>query len=81
MTGSSPAPTAARPEPRAKRKRSFPWSDVATTAAAFLLAFIVGALLMIFSDTEVRSKFAYFFARPLMRSAPHGKRSAARTAP
>ncbi len=29
-----------------------------------MLAFIVGALLMIFSDTEVRSKFAYFFARP-----------------
>ncbi len=64
MTGSSPAPPAARPEPQATRKRSFPWSDVATTAAAFLLAFIVGALLMIFSDTEVRSKFAYFFAQP-----------------
>ncbi|HYP45984.1 MAG TPA: ABC transporter permease [Propionibacteriaceae bacterium] len=31
---------------------------------AFVLAFVVGALLMIVSDTEVRSKFAYFFARP-----------------
>ena len=29
-----------------------------------MLAFLVGALLMIFSDTEVRSKFGYFFARP-----------------
>ena len=29
-----------------------------------MLAFIVGALLMIISDSEVRSKFAYFFARP-----------------
>ena len=71
MTGSSPAPATAppdpptaRPEPRAARKRSFPWSEVATTAAAFLLAFIVGALLMIFSDTEVRSKFSL-----LLRSA------------
>ena len=34
------------------------------TIASIVLAFIVGALLMIFSDTEVRSKFAYFFARP-----------------
>jgi simple sugar transport system permease protein len=37
---------------------------VVTTLAAFVLAFVVGALLMIFSDTEVRSRFAYFFARP-----------------
>jgi simple sugar transport system permease protein len=37
---------------------------VITTVAAFVLALVVGALLMIFSDTEVRSKFAYFFARP-----------------
>ena len=48
----------------AKPRRRFPWSDVVTTVAAFVLAFVVGALLMIFSDTEVRSKFTYFFARP-----------------
>ena len=48
----------------AKPRRRFPWSDVVTTLAAFVLAFLVGALLMIFSDTEVRSKFTYFFARP-----------------
>jgi ABC-type uncharacterized transport system permease subunit len=47
-----------------KPRREFPWTDVVTTLAAFVLAFIVGALLMIFSDTGVRSKFAYFFARP-----------------
>ncbi len=35
-----------------------------TTAAAIVLAFLVGAVLMIVSDTEVRSRFAYFFARP-----------------
>jgi ABC-type uncharacterized transport system permease subunit len=45
-------------------RRSFPWTDVITTVAAFVLALVVGALLMIFSDTEVRSKFSYFFARP-----------------
>ena len=44
--------------------RRFPWSDVITTVAAFVLAFLVGAVLMIVSDTDVRSKFAYFFARP-----------------
>ena len=51
------------PEPR-KRWIAIPWSDVLITIASIVLAFIVGALLMIISDTEVRSKFTYFFARP-----------------
>ena len=38
--------------------------DIATTVAAFVLAFLVGAILMIVSDTEVRTTFTYFFARP-----------------
>jgi len=42
------------PEPR-KRRVVIPWSDVLITIASIVLAFIVGALLMIFSDTEVRS--------------------------
>jgi ABC-type uncharacterized transport system permease subunit len=50
--------------PARRPRRRFPWSDVVTTLAAFVLAFVVGALLMIFSDTAVRSTFAYFFARP-----------------
>src|SRR4249920_2672788 len=50
------------PEPR--KRLVIPWSDVLITIASIVLAFIVGALLMIISDTEVRSKFAYFFARP-----------------
>jgi simple sugar transport system permease protein len=37
---------------------------VVTTVAAIVLAFVVGALLMIFSDTAVRSTFSYFFAQP-----------------
>ncbi|HEY0238605.1 MAG TPA: ABC transporter permease [Friedmanniella sp.] len=49
---------------RPKHARRFPWTDVITTVAAFVLAFLVGAILMIVSDTEVRSKFTYFFARP-----------------
>ena len=57
--GGPAAPTASR-----RPARRFPWTDVVTTAAAFVLAFLVGAVLMIVSDTEVRSTFAYFFARP-----------------
>ena len=57
-----PASTRSASKPRQRRK--FPWSDVVTTLAAIALAFFVGALLMIFSDTEVRSTFSYFFARP-----------------
>ena len=73
-TGPAPAEPApggpARPTDRASRR--FPWTDVVTTVAAFVLAFLVGAVLMIVSDTDVRTKFTYFFARPsdaLMASA------------
>ena len=52
-----------RPAPSARR-RAFPWVDVLTTVAAIVLAFLVGALLMIVSDTEVRDTYSYFFARP-----------------
>src|SRR4026207_1622030 len=49
---------------RPRRRIEIPWSDILITIASIVLAFLVGALLMIVSDTEVRSKFAYFFARP-----------------
>jgi general nucleoside transport system permease protein len=52
-TSTSPGPT-----------RRFPWVDVITTFAAIVLAFIVGAILMIVSDSAVRNTFSYFFARP-----------------
>jgi simple sugar transport system permease protein len=45
-------------------RRSLPWTEIATTAAAFVLAFAVGAVLMVVSDTEVRRTYSYFFARP-----------------
>jgi ABC-type uncharacterized transport system permease subunit len=63
-TATAPAPTAPRPAQQARSTRRFPWTDVITTVAAFVLAFLVGAILMIVSDTDVRSKFTYFFARP-----------------
>ncbi len=45
-------------------RRRIPWTEVVTTLAAFVLAFLVGAVLMVVSDTEVRRTFSYFFARP-----------------
>jgi simple sugar transport system permease protein len=68
-TGTAPPPaagTSAPPGPPVPERtvRRFPWTEVVTTAAAFVLAFLVGAVLMIVSDTRVRSTFAYFFARP-----------------
>jgi ABC-type uncharacterized transport system permease subunit len=65
-TGPAPAPAPAPPAGPAGRPLAsrVPWTEVVTTLAAFVLAFLVGAVLMIVSDTEVRSTFAYFFARP-----------------
>ena len=45
-------------------RRRLPWTEVVTTLAAFALAFLVGAVLMVVSDTSVRRTFSYFFARP-----------------
>jgi ABC-type uncharacterized transport system permease subunit len=65
-----PTPTQAPPPggPPAPGRRTLieqaPWTEVVTTLAAFVLAFLVGAVLMIVSDTQVRSTYAYFFARP-----------------
>ncbi|WP_446721300.1 ABC transporter permease [Luteococcus sp. H101] len=41
-----------------------PWSELATTLAAFVLAFLIGAILMIVADPEVSKKWTYLFARP-----------------
>ncbi|MGA4509029.1 ABC transporter permease [Propionibacteriaceae bacterium G1746] len=46
------------------KKRRIPWSDVWVTLAAFVLAFIVGAILMVVSDPDILDKYKYFFARP-----------------
>lgn len=50
-----------RPKPFLRR---LPWAQIGTTVVAFALALIVGAILMIVSDTDVRNTFTYLFARP-----------------
>lgn len=45
-------------------KRSLPWNDVLVTIGAFVLALLVGAMLMIVADPGVAGKFSYFFSRP-----------------
>ena len=70
--GSERGRRAAGHQPAKAKRRSFPWSDLVTTLAAFVLAFFVGALLMIFSDSEVRQTFTYFFARPGRRAGRVG---------
>lgn len=50
--------------PEKSRKAQIPWGEVATTVAAFVLAFLIGAILMVVADPEVSGKWAYFFARP-----------------
>ncbi|MGL5406546.1 MAG: ABC transporter permease [Propionibacteriaceae bacterium] len=45
-------------------KKSLPWRDIAITAAAFVLAFVIGGILMVISDPEIVNKWAYFFDRP-----------------
>ena len=64
-TTSQPEPVEGPSAPRSSApSRQFPWVDVVTTIAAIVLAFLVGAVLMIVSDSEVRNTFSYFFARP-----------------
>lgn len=62
-TASPTKPASSAPKPKAARF-TIPWHEVWVTIAAFVLALIVGALLMVFSDSEVRGKWAYLFARP-----------------
>ncbi|MGO4955968.1 ABC transporter permease [Luteococcus sp. Sow4_B9] len=56
---STPAPAA-----HESRRLSIPWGEVVTMLAAFFLAFLIGAILMVAADPEVSGKWAYFFDRP-----------------
>ena len=58
-TTTEQVPTAA-PAPR----RGWSWMPIAVTAASFVLAFIVGAIVMVLADPDVVSKYSYFFSRP-----------------
>ncbi|WP_203566912.1 ABC transporter permease [Aestuariimicrobium ganziense] len=48
----------------AGRRIRLPWSDVVVTLFAFILAFLLGAVLMVVSDPEIAPKWSYFFSRP-----------------
>lgn len=59
-----PATSEPRPHvPRLLRRRTWV-RDGIITLAAFILAFLVGAILMVISDPGIMDKFAYFFAQP-----------------
>lgn len=42
------------------------WRDIATTAAAIVLALLVGAILMIMSDPDVAKQWNYLFSAPAL---------------
>lgn len=64
MTEESAAEKVVTPAP-ATAGRSQWGSLVATTLAALVLAFVVGAVVMVLADQDVMAKYAYFASRPL----------------
>ena len=64
-----------------RRTRAVPWRTFAVTFAAFVLALIVGAILMVVSDPDVIGLYAYLFTAPgLPLAASWAKVSSAYTA-
>lgn len=47
-----------------RRHRSFPWNELWVTVAAFVLAFIVSAIVMVAADPEINREWSYLFSRP-----------------
>lgn len=47
-----------------KARRGFPWNDVWVTVAAFVLAFLVSAIVMVVSDPDISKEWSYLFSRP-----------------
>ena len=68
MSENTPDKHDQRVEPKAttppRQRREFPWSEIAVTFGAFILAFLVGAILMVVSDPDIAGKWGYFFSRP-----------------
>jgi simple sugar transport system permease protein len=63
----APAPplqSGAAPDVPDVRRRSAAWDTVLTTALAFVLAIVIGGILIAVSDPDVTETAAYFFARP-----------------
>lgn len=60
------------------RRRTW-YADALTTLIAIILAFLVGAVLMIISDPAVISQYAYLFTAPELPLGRRGRRSPAPT--
>ena len=61
---------------RAWSSRSF-WNDVIVMVAAFILALVVGAVLMIVASPDILAKFQYFFSQPMDALSACGDKIAA----
>jgi ABC-type uncharacterized transport system permease subunit len=59
----APAPVKAGPTLVGGRRR-FPVTELATTAAAIVLALLVGAILIVVADPQILAQYGYFFAAP-----------------
>ncbi|TDO86074.1 nucleoside ABC transporter membrane protein [Enemella evansiae] len=51
-------------QPARRRSTRTAWTEIITTAVAFVMAFVVGAIVMIVSDAEVMTKWSYLIYRP-----------------
>ena len=60
----APSPAAPVPTSSARSRRVMPWNEVWVMVASFVLAFILGGFLMVFSDPAITNKWTYFFDRP-----------------
>lgn len=45
-------------------RRGFPWNELWVTVAAFVLAFIVSAIIMVLADPTISREWSYVFSRP-----------------
>lgn len=64
MTEVAPEEQITTPAPTEKLPRKQLVRQLVVTAAAFVLAFIAGAIVMVLADQDVLSRYSYFFARP-----------------
>ncbi len=65
MTTTTAAPAPVEPDSRMTRRARPSWvADAVVTAFAFLLALVLGGVLVVVSSEEVTSAFGYFFSRP-----------------
>lgn len=64
MTETQPEEQIISPAPAEKVSRHQLVRQLLVTAAAFVLAFLTGAVVMVLADQDVLSRYGYFFAQP-----------------